>query len=229
MTNFAPQFKNCFKLTMSFWDPKIILFLLNLRAIFALFNTASESTHQVESNALLTYSSVNMEILTIVLIFAHLTLNLPSVTVAQPTTVTANSCGGTWTETSGYIYGYWQDSASNPCTWTIMVPNDSIYVYFNDVEMQNSGGDCNSEYVTVYDGYPSDSSVLGTVCQNTRQSFYSSSSVMTLVLVHQNSPGHFAVWYDSFTPAPTTAYDTTTLAPTTAYDTTTLAPTTACK
>lgn len=63
--------------------------------------------------------------------------------------------------------------------------------------MQTNFGVCNSEYVTIYDGYPWESVVLGKICQPTSQVFYSSFNVMTVEFVNRDSNGQFAAQYYS--------------------------------
>ncbi|XP_040294713.1 deleted in malignant brain tumors 1 protein-like isoform X1 [Bufo bufo] len=111
-------------------------------------------------------------------------------------------CNYRLTQPSGYINGYWY-----LCTWIIEVPDGQVELYFNSVYMQTKGGNCTSEYVKIYDGYPWMDVVLGKVCEYTSQMFRSSSNVMTLEFVNHDFSGRFEAQYYSsslYTIAPST-------------------------
>ncbi|XP_075697345.1 scavenger receptor cysteine-rich domain-containing protein DMBT1-like [Rhinoderma darwinii] len=106
---------------------------------------------------------------------------------------TGYQCENRLTQPSGYISSYWYYSSA--CTWTIEVPYGHVVLYISYVNMRSNLGVCNSEYVTIYDGYAWDSVVLGKVCQPTNQVFYSSSNVMTLKFLNKDFSGQFQAQY----------------------------------
>ncbi|XP_073411928.1 scavenger receptor cysteine-rich domain-containing protein DMBT1-like [Dendrobates tinctorius] len=124
---------------------------------------------------------------------------------------TVYDCRFKLTQPSGYISSYLY--YSHFCTWTIEIPYGHVELYFNYLYMRTNGGHCDSEYVTIYDGYPWNSVALGMICNPTSQRFYSSSNVMTLEFVNLDFNGQFSAYYQSSslfsTATPTTVAPTT--------------------
>ncbi|KAM8924675.1 scavenger receptor cysteine-rich domain-containing protein DMBT1-like [Pelodytes ibericus] len=93
------------------------------------------------------------------------------------------NCGGILTDIKGII-SYSPYNASNEltsCVWYIRVRNNyKIHLIFTNFMMQNLLS-CDSCTLSVYDGTPLGSPVLGQLCKRSERSFISSSNSMSIV------------------------------------------------
>ncbi|XP_037398032.1 CUB and zona pellucida-like domain-containing protein 1 isoform X3 [Pygocentrus nattereri] len=101
----------------------------------------------------------------------------------EPPTVTQSICGGhlfdSGSISSPYYPNYYHDNAY--CVWQLSAPaGQRIFLSFVDLELEHC---CNCDYINVYDGSSTASSLLGKLCYNdtTLRDFRSSSSYMTVL------------------------------------------------
>ncbi|OCT77978.1 hypothetical protein XELAEV_18029075mg [Xenopus laevis] len=117
------------------------------------------------------------------------------------TTVDRNSqevnCGGILTNYWGTIespfYPYSHRRAH--CSWHIQVSSDHvIQLYFTDSAL----GNCGMGYVSVYDGTPYNSPLLGSFCGSTTQSFLSSSNSLSVIYTSNGSNNSFVRGFHAY-------------------------------
>ncbi|XP_053306101.1 deleted in malignant brain tumors 1 protein-like [Spea bombifrons] len=90
------------------------------------------------------------------------------------------TCGGILTDLRGTV-SFSPSNESTYCVWYMSVHNNyKVHLYFTDFMMQNSVS-CNSCSLSVYDGTPLGSPLLGQLCQTTERRFVSSSNSMSIV------------------------------------------------
>ncbi|XP_066096260.1 deleted in malignant brain tumors 1 protein isoform X11 [Saccopteryx bilineata] len=114
------------------------------------------------------------------------TTGTPAHTVPNPS---ANySCGGFLSQQSGYFSSpfYPEDYPNNArCVWDIEVRNnDRVTVVFRDVQLE---GNCNYDYIEVFDGPYHSSPLIGRICHGARDSFTSSSNFMSIRFISDGS------------------------------------------
>ncbi|KAL7861400.1 hypothetical protein SRHO_G00128410 [Serrasalmus rhombeus] len=107
----------------------------------------------------------------------------------EPPTVTHSICGGhlfdSGSISSPYYPNYYHDNAY--CVWQLSAPaGQRIFLSLVDLELQHC---CNCDYINVYDGSSTASSLLGKLCYNdtTLRDFRSSSSYMTVLFRSDSS------------------------------------------
>ncbi|KAM9316697.1 scavenger receptor cysteine-rich domain-containing protein DMBT1-like [Gastrophryne carolinensis] len=102
------------------------------------------------------------------------------------------NCGGILTngwgaiESPSYPYSY----SPADCVWHIQNANSIIQIHFNDVRLEYSNN-CLSESVSVYDGTPANSALLGKFCGTGTRSFRSSSNSLSIVYTSRGSNSNF--------------------------------------
>ncbi|XP_035982706.1 deleted in malignant brain tumors 1 protein isoform X3 [Fundulus heteroclitus] len=97
------------------------------------------------------------------------------------TTPSAGSCGGSLygsgTFTSPNHPGHYNDNSY--CVWQLRAAYDQrIFLEFSYLQLENC---CNCDYISIYDGPSVNSAFLGKVCNNTQNTFHSTSSYMTVL------------------------------------------------
>ncbi|OCT71544.1 hypothetical protein XELAEV_18034520mg [Xenopus laevis] len=104
-------------------------------------------------------------------------------TISPKSNNIAVDCGGIMTSNAGII-GYPLNRASNQstyCVWYISVLNNhKINLFFREFRMSEPSL-CNSSHVSVYDGTPHGSRLLGNLCETPGRNFVSSSNAMSIV------------------------------------------------
>ncbi|XP_066211733.1 deleted in malignant brain tumors 1 protein isoform X2 [Saccopteryx leptura] len=117
----------------------------------------------------------------------------PSTTTGTPAHMAPNpsanySCGGFLSQQSGYFSSpfYPEDYPNNArCVWDIEVQNnDRVTVVFRDVQLE---GNCNYDYIEVFDGPYHSSPLIGRICHGARDSFTSSSNFMSIRFISDGS------------------------------------------
>ncbi|XP_073483588.1 scavenger receptor cysteine-rich domain-containing protein DMBT1 [Aquarana catesbeiana] len=102
------------------------------------------------------------------------------------------NCGGILTYPWGVIespsYPYSRSPAD--CVWHIQSVNSVIEIYFNDVALENSAY-CSSGSVSVYDGTPAGSPLLGKFCGTGTRRFRSSSNSLSVVFTSKGSNSNY--------------------------------------
>ncbi|XP_077342767.1 scavenger receptor cysteine-rich domain-containing protein DMBT1-like isoform X3 [Lithobates pipiens] len=102
------------------------------------------------------------------------------------------NCGGILTYPWGVIespsYPYSRSPAD--CVWHIQSANSVIEIYFNDVVLENSAY-CSSGSVSVYDGTPAGSPLLGKFCGTGTHRFRSSSNSLSVVFTSKGSNSNY--------------------------------------
>ncbi|XP_040294716.1 carbohydrate-binding protein AQN-1-like isoform X1 [Bufo bufo] len=107
-----------------------------------------------------------------------LAMNIPFNAVAD--NAPEETCGGFLKEANGLVSNMFYDPPNNWCTWVIeTVPSGFVELRFNYVKMGNPPM-CAFGSITIYDGFPEDAKILGRICKNTDEFFFSSSNIMTL-------------------------------------------------
>uniref|UniRef100_A0AAR2JPD4 CUB and zona pellucida-like domains 1, tandem duplicate 1 n=1 Tax=Pygocentrus nattereri TaxID=42514 RepID=A0AAR2JPD4_PYGNA len=109
----------------------------------------------------------------------------------EPPTVTRPTCGGYYFDSGSISSPDYPNDYPNyaECVWQISAPaGQTIFLSFVDLEVQHC---CDCDYVNVYDGSSTASSLLGKLCYNatTLQDFHSSSSYMTVLFRSDGSEG----------------------------------------
>ncbi|XP_041426804.1 deleted in malignant brain tumors 1 protein-like [Xenopus laevis] len=99
-------------------------------------------------------------------------------------------CGDILTLPAGMISSPFYPHYNVPnafCSWKIITaPNMQVKLHLLDLNLKYSSN-CSSDSVTVHDGFPENSPVLGKLCgQNRSQIFYSSSNIMGVVFRSSN-------------------------------------------
>ncbi|OCT80030.1 hypothetical protein XELAEV_18026848mg [Xenopus laevis] len=107
------------------------------------------------------------------------------------------NCGGILTNYWGTIespfYPYSHRRAH--CSWHIQVGSDHvIQLYFTDSAL----GNCEMGYVSVYDGTPYNSPLLGSFCGSTTQSFLSSSNSLSVIYISSGSNNSFVRGFHAY-------------------------------
>ncbi|KAM4770978.1 scavenger receptor cysteine-rich domain-containing protein DMBT1-like [Rhinophrynus dorsalis] len=102
-------------------------------------------------------------------------------------------CGGILNENWGMLesplYPFSHESAD--CVWYIQVSSGHVVqIYFNDLELENSPS-CTSGFVSIYDGTPNDSPLLGRYCGTSYPHFTSSSNSLSVVYSSRGSNSSF--------------------------------------
>ncbi|XP_063773612.1 deleted in malignant brain tumors 1 protein-like [Pseudophryne corroboree] len=102
------------------------------------------------------------------------------------------NCGGILTNPWGVIESPAYPYSRNPadCVWHIQTTNSIIQINFNDFALENSIY-CSSGSVSVYDGTPSGSSLLGQFCGTVRRNFTSSSNSLSVVYTSRGSNSNY--------------------------------------
>ncbi|KAM3913971.1 scavenger receptor cysteine-rich domain-containing protein DMBT1 [Leptodactylus fuscus] len=129
------------------------------------------------------------------------------VVCSGPTTTTTSTttdfvkCGGILTNLYGEISLTSNiSSQSDSCTWYISVTNGyRIHLNFRSFIMKTSQA-CSSSSVSVYDGTPLGSALLGDLCRSSTRDFFSSSNSISIVFSQANrEPGleFFATYYST--------------------------------
>ncbi|KAM5141299.1 scavenger receptor cysteine-rich domain-containing protein DMBT1-like [Mantella aurantiaca] len=97
------------------------------------------------------------------------------------------NCGGILTNPQGYIYKkYGVSLPTGSCVWYINVANNNIiHLSFNEFLKRNSQS-CQFSSVSVYDGTPHGSALLGNLCEAVTRSFISSSNSISIVYSSYN-------------------------------------------
>ncbi|XP_063817938.1 deleted in malignant brain tumors 1 protein-like isoform X7 [Pseudophryne corroboree] len=92
------------------------------------------------------------------------------------------NCGGIFTNLNGNISMEFNVStASDSCVWYISVPNNyRIHLNFNTFLLKNSMS-CHSSLLSVYDGSPRGSPLLGQLCKTSTRNFISSSNSLSII------------------------------------------------
>ncbi|XP_045709956.1 LOW QUALITY PROTEIN: deleted in malignant brain tumors 1 protein [Phyllostomus hastatus] len=115
------------------------------------------------------------------------TTEAPSHIVTSPTSANY-SCGGFLSQPSGrfsspFYPGNYPNNAR--CVWDIEVQNnDYVTVVFRDVQLE---GNCNYDYIEVFDGPYHSSPVMARLCHGARDAFTSSSNFMSIRFVSDGS------------------------------------------
>ncbi|XP_072280991.1 scavenger receptor cysteine-rich domain-containing protein DMBT1-like [Pyxicephalus adspersus] len=109
-------------------------------------------------------------------------------------------CGGILTNPQGHIHKkFGVTFPSDSCVWYISVANNNIiHLSFNQFLKRNSQS-CQVSSVSVYDGTPRGSALLGNLCETNTRSFISSSNSISIVY-SSNTAGQdleFFATYDS--------------------------------
>uniref|UniRef100_A0A803K850 Deleted in malignant brain tumors 1 protein n=1 Tax=Xenopus tropicalis TaxID=8364 RepID=A0A803K850_XENTR len=107
------------------------------------------------------------------------------------------NCGGILTNYWGTIespfYPYSHRRAN--CAWHIQVGSDHVVqLYFIDSAL----GHCGMGYVSVYDGTPYNSPLLGSFCGSTTQSFLSSSNSLSVIYTSSGSNSSFVRGFHAY-------------------------------
>ncbi|XP_073527524.1 scavenger receptor cysteine-rich domain-containing protein DMBT1-like [Phyllobates terribilis] len=102
------------------------------------------------------------------------------------------NCGGILRNPWGVIESpaYPHSNGAADCVWHIQVPNSIIKLQFNDIVLESSWY-CSSGSVSVYDGTPSNSPLLGRFCGTSRLNFTSSSNGLSVVYNSRGSNSNF--------------------------------------
>ncbi|XP_073416269.1 scavenger receptor cysteine-rich domain-containing protein DMBT1-like isoform X14 [Dendrobates tinctorius] len=110
---------------------------------------------------------------------------------ARNITTPAN-CGGILRNPWGVIESPAYPHSYGPadCVWHIQVPNSIIKLEFTDFALESSFY-CSSGSVSVYDGTPSNSPLLGRLCGTSRQNFTSSLNGLSVVYNSRGSNSNF--------------------------------------
>ncbi|XP_022619226.1 deleted in malignant brain tumors 1 protein-like [Seriola dumerili] len=96
---------------------------------------------------------------------------------ATSATPCGGSLSGSGTFSSPNHPNYYYDNAY--CVWQLRAPYDQrIFLDFTFLQLENC---CNCDYVSVYDGPSVGSRYLGKVCNNSLNTFYSTSNYMTVL------------------------------------------------
>ncbi|XP_036915464.1 deleted in malignant brain tumors 1 protein [Sturnira hondurensis] len=118
-----------------------------------------------------------------------LDLKLVNASAHVATNPTTNySCGGFLSQPSGrfsspFYPGNYPNNAQ--CVWDIEVQNnDCVTIVFRDMQFE---GNCNYDYIEVFDGPYHSSPLLARLCQGARDSFTSSSNFMSVRFVSDGS------------------------------------------
>ncbi|XP_074964221.1 scavenger receptor cysteine-rich domain-containing protein DMBT1-like, partial [Phalacrocorax aristotelis] len=97
-------------------------------------------------------------------------------------------CGGSISDSSGMLQSpFYPGSYPNnaDCVWEIQVENNfRVMLTFRDIALQS--GNCQYDYIEVYDGPPHSSQLLGRLCSGSFPTYTSSSNMMT-VCFHSDS------------------------------------------
>ncbi|XP_056419592.1 deleted in malignant brain tumors 1 protein [Hyla sarda] len=111
--------------------------------------------------------------------------------VARNTSSSVN-CGGILRNPWGVIESPAYPHSHNPadCVWHIQVPNSIIQLYFIDFAVENSSY-CTSGYVSVFDGTPYGSPLLGKLCGTSKRNFTSSLNGLSVVYNSRGSNSNF--------------------------------------
>ncbi|KAK2921749.1 CUB and zona pellucida-like domain-containing protein 1 [Channa argus] len=100
-----------------------------------------------------------------------------STTYSPTTAFCGGSLFGSGTFSSPGYPSYYYSNAN--CVWQLQAAKDHrIFLAFTYLELENC---CSCDYISVYDGPSTSSLYLGKVCNNTLNSFYSSSNYLTVV------------------------------------------------
>ncbi|XP_075057041.1 scavenger receptor cysteine-rich domain-containing protein DMBT1 [Mixophyes fleayi] len=102
------------------------------------------------------------------------------------------NCGGILANPWGVIESPAFPFSHNPadCIWHIQTRNSIIQIHFSDVALENSAY-CSSGSVSVYDGTPSGSPLLGRFCGAGSHNFTSSSNSLSVVYTSRGSNSNF--------------------------------------
>ncbi|XP_066457076.1 CUB and zona pellucida-like domain-containing protein 1 [Eleutherodactylus coqui] len=94
----------------------------------------------------------------------------------------SENCGGIFTDLHGELQSPWNTpSVSDYCVWHIVGSNNSkIHLDFVHFRMKDSDS-CNSFTLSVYDGPPQTSPLLGQLCETNGRNFTSSSNSISFV------------------------------------------------
>ncbi|KAL7861402.1 hypothetical protein SRHO_G00128430, partial [Serrasalmus rhombeus] len=109
----------------------------------------------------------------------------------EPPTVTRPTCGGYYFDSGSISSPDYPNDYPNyaECVWQVSAPaGQRIFLSFVDLELQHC---CDCDYINVYDGSSTASSLLGKLCYNdtTLRDFHSSSSYMTVLFRSDGSGG----------------------------------------
>ncbi|XP_073537747.1 scavenger receptor cysteine-rich domain-containing protein DMBT1-like [Phyllobates terribilis] len=93
----------------------------------------------------------------------------------------SEKCGGIFTNLQGVFQSSRMASPDSECVWHINVKNDyKIHLQFSQFQMKNPMS-CHSFSLSVYDGTPQRSPLLGQLCETSARYFSSSSNSISIV------------------------------------------------
>ncbi|XP_075468239.1 scavenger receptor cysteine-rich domain-containing protein DMBT1 isoform X4 [Ascaphus truei] len=127
-----------------------------------------------------------------------------TMTPSVPFTILLNTtvnCGGILTNSRGFIGSPSYPLSSNAvyCVWQIKVQNNykvEIQVNFTNFTFENSSS-CDSDFVSVFDGTPLGSHLLGRLCGTSQRNFTSSSNSLSLVYSNSGSSSASAMGFQA--------------------------------
>ncbi|XP_053548954.1 deleted in malignant brain tumors 1 protein-like [Bombina bombina] len=109
--------------------------------------------------------------------------------IAGPDGVPRVNCGDILTKTSGFIVFPNNNQSVNDanCVWFIRVHEKyQIRLFIRSIEIKNNSS-CATSYVSVYDGTPLGSPLLGRTCDKTQREFTSTSNSLSIVYFNAGS------------------------------------------